>query len=189
MNSERSQPPALASWLLRHLCSRKDREALTGDLYERFGEGQSERWFWRQVLIAILVGAVRGFSFRFFLILLMALNALVFFFGAILHSGVAIGPFHQPHIVPATVAEILCGLSLGWGVAALFKGPPSDGRVALTSNLVAAAGVGLGVGARVVRQQTWPTITLDHRVMLALICASLVILLLDRPDGSKDIRT
>jgi hypothetical protein len=128
MNSERSQPPALASWLLRRLCSTKDREALTGDLYERFGEGQSERWFWRQVVIAILVGAARGFSVRFFLILLMALNALVFFFGAILHSGVAIGPFHQPHIVPATVVEILCGLSLGWGVAALFKGPPSAGR-------------------------------------------------------------
>ena len=78
---------------------------------------------------------------------------------------------------------------MGWGVAALFKGLPSAGRVALTSNLVAAAGVGLGVGARVVRQQTWPTIALDHRVMLALICASLVILLFSQPDGSKDIRT
>jgi hypothetical protein len=189
MNSKGSQPPALASWLLRRLCGTKDREALTGDLYERFGEGQSERWFWRQVVIAILVGAVRGFSVRFFLILLMALNALVFFFGAILHSGVAIGPFHQPHILPATVVEILCGLSLGWGVAALFKGPPSAGRVALTGNLVAAAGVGLGVGAQVVRQQTWPAIALDHRVMLALIGASLVILLLNRPDGSKDLRT
>lgn len=188
MNSERSQPPALASWLLRHLCSTKDREFLTGDLYERFGEGQSERWFWRQVVIAILVGAVRGFSFRFFLILLMASNALVFFFSAILHSGVAIGPFHQPHIVPAVVAEILCGLSLGWGVAALSKGPTSARRVALTSNLVAGVGVGLGVAAPAIRQQTWPTIALDHRVMLALICASLVTLLFDRPDGSKDIK-
>jgi hypothetical protein len=189
MNNERSQPPALASWLLRRLCSTKDKEALTGDLYERFGEGQSEGWFWRQVVIAILIGAVRGFSFRFFLILLMALNALVFFSGAILHSGVAIGPFHQPHNVPATVAEILCGLSLSWGVAALFKGPPSAGRAALASNMVAAAGVGLGVGARVVRQQAWPSIAPDHRVMLALIGASLVILLFNRTDGSKDIRT
>jgi len=189
MNSERLQPPALASWLLLHLCSTKDREALTGDLYESFGEGQSERWFWRQVVVAILVGAARGFSVRFLVILLMALNALVFFFGAILHSGVAIGPFHQPDIVPATVVEILCGLSLGWGVAALFKGPPSAGRVALTGNLIAATGVGLGIGARAVRQQTWPTIALDHRVMLALIGASLVILLFNRPNGSKDIRT
>jgi len=189
VNSERSQPPALAAWLLRRLYSTKDREVLTGDLYERFGEGQSERWFWRQVVIAILVGAARGLSIRFFLILLMALNALVFFFGAILHSGVAIGPFHQPHIVPATVVEVVCGLALAWGVAALFKDPPSAGRVALTSNLVAAAGVGLGVSAQAVRQQTGPTLALDHRVMLALIGASLVILLFNRPNGSKDIRT
>ena len=189
MSSERSQPPALASWLLRHLCSTKDREALTGDIYERFGEGESEHWFWRQVVIAILVGAARGFSVRFFLILLMALNALVFFFGAILHSGVAIGHFHQPHIIPATVVEILCGLSLSCGVAALFKGPPSAARIGLTSNLVAAAGVGLGVGAQLARQQTWPTVALDHRVMLALIGASLVILFFERPDGSKEIRT
>jgi hypothetical protein len=189
MNSEPSQPPALASWLLRHLCSTKDAEALTGDLYESFAEGQSERWFWRQAVTAILVGAARGFSVRFFLILLMASNALVFFFGAILHAGVAVGPFHQPHIVPATAVEVLCGLSLGWAVAALCQGPPSARRVALTSNLVAAAGVCLGVVAGAVRQQTGPTIALDHRVMLALIGACLVILLFNRPDGSKEIRT
>ncbi|MGA3044942.1 MAG: hypothetical protein ABSF54_29550, partial [Bryobacteraceae bacterium] len=126
---------------------------------------------------------------RFFLILLMASNALVFFFGAILHAGVAVGPFHQPHIVPATAVEVLCGLSLGWAVAALCQGPPSARRVALTSNLVAAAGVCLGVVAGAVRQQTGPTIALDHRVMLALIGACLVILLFNRPDGSKEIRT
>jgi len=58
MNSELSQPPALAIWLLRNLCARNNREALTGDLLERFGEGQSGWWFWRQVLIAIMAGAI-----------------------------------------------------------------------------------------------------------------------------------
>lgn len=43
------QPPRLATWLLRH------REALAGDLLERYNEGESDRWFWRQVLTAILV--------------------------------------------------------------------------------------------------------------------------------------
>lgn len=175
----------VATWLLTR--AGLD-DALVGDLIEQRHAGRSRIWFWRQVVIAILVGALRGFSFRPFLILLMALNALVFFFGAIFHSGVAIGPFHQPQIVPAAVAEIVCGLSLGWGVAALFKSPTSAGRVALTSNLVAVVGVGLGVGARAIRQQTWPTVALDHRVMLALICASLITLLFDRPDGSKDVK-
>jgi hypothetical protein len=38
MNSERPQPPALAVFLLRHLCPKDRQEALTGDLFERFGE-------------------------------------------------------------------------------------------------------------------------------------------------------
>jgi hypothetical protein len=59
MNRERAQPPALAAWMLRHLCSKKDQEALAGDLLERFHEGQSGGWFWRQVLIAMLVGFSR----------------------------------------------------------------------------------------------------------------------------------
>jgi hypothetical protein len=60
MNSERPQPPALAVFLLRHLCPKDRQEALTGDLFERFGEGQSDGWFWRQVLIAMLVGVSSG---------------------------------------------------------------------------------------------------------------------------------
>jgi hypothetical protein len=56
MNSKGSQPPALAVWLLRRLCHKGNDDALAGDLFEKFGERQSDGWFWRQVLIAILVG-------------------------------------------------------------------------------------------------------------------------------------
>jgi hypothetical protein len=45
---------------LRRLCPKDRQEALTGDLFERFDEGQSDGWFWRQVLIAILVGVSSG---------------------------------------------------------------------------------------------------------------------------------
>jgi len=34
-------------------------DALTGDLIERFREGQTRGWFWRQVLIAFAVGVAR----------------------------------------------------------------------------------------------------------------------------------
>lgn len=57
MNTERSHPSALAVWLLRRLYPKRNREAITGDLLERFREGRSDGWFWRQVLVAILVGA------------------------------------------------------------------------------------------------------------------------------------
>lgn len=57
MNTKQSEPPGLALWFLRYLCPRRNREVLTGDLLERFREGRSNRWFWRQVIVAVLVGA------------------------------------------------------------------------------------------------------------------------------------
>jgi hypothetical protein len=57
MNADLRRPPAAAVWLLRNLCSKSYAESLGGDLLERFHEGQSDEWFWRQVAIAILVSA------------------------------------------------------------------------------------------------------------------------------------
>lgn len=56
MSSKKSNPPMLAIWLLRHARPGGDNHALTGDLIERFREGQTRGWFWRQVLIAFAVG-------------------------------------------------------------------------------------------------------------------------------------
>jgi hypothetical protein len=54
-----SQPPRLASWLLHQLASSPQRESLAGDLIERYQQGQSATWYWRQVLAAILAGVIR----------------------------------------------------------------------------------------------------------------------------------
>lgn len=59
MNSRKTNPPKQAIWFLRHGCP-GDNEALEGDLIERFREGQSRGWFWRQVLIASFVGVAVG---------------------------------------------------------------------------------------------------------------------------------
>jgi hypothetical protein len=56
MSGKKSNPPRLAMWWLRHACRVSDNDALTGDLVERFREGQTRGWFWRQVLIAYSVG-------------------------------------------------------------------------------------------------------------------------------------
>jgi hypothetical protein len=57
MTDKRSNPPRFAISLLRHLSG--DNDALAGDLIERFHEGQTYTWFWRQALIAFTV-AVMG---------------------------------------------------------------------------------------------------------------------------------
>lgn len=49
------QPPRLAQWLLVHLGCGVNNEAVIGDVDERFGHAHSRLWYWRQVLIAIIV--------------------------------------------------------------------------------------------------------------------------------------
>ena len=58
MSCGESNPPRSAVWLLRHACPGNHNEALTGDLVEKFREGRSHGWFWKQVLIAIAVGVL-----------------------------------------------------------------------------------------------------------------------------------
>jgi hypothetical protein len=50
------QPPRLATWLLERFGTS---ESIVGDLVERYSVKRSPAWFWRQVLIAIPVGAAR----------------------------------------------------------------------------------------------------------------------------------
>jgi D-alanyl-D-alanine carboxypeptidase len=51
---------AVATWLLEHLTFGQAREAVSGDLLEEFHHGRPVRWFWRQVLSAIAIGACRA---------------------------------------------------------------------------------------------------------------------------------
>jgi hypothetical protein len=50
-------PPRLAVWLLRNFASSPNNESLIGDLNERLRQGRSRAWYWRQVGIALVIGA------------------------------------------------------------------------------------------------------------------------------------
>lgn len=54
-----SQPPRLASWLVRRFAGGPQRESLVGDLDEQFARGRSSRWYWRQVVTTLLVCVAR----------------------------------------------------------------------------------------------------------------------------------
>lgn len=49
-------PPTIATWMLEHLTPGRKKEALAGDLLEEFRRERPAAWYWRQVLVAIVVG-------------------------------------------------------------------------------------------------------------------------------------
>jgi hypothetical protein len=53
---KQAKTPAVATWILEHMPLGVCDEALAGDLLEDFRQGRSLPWFWRQVLVAILLG-------------------------------------------------------------------------------------------------------------------------------------
>ncbi len=116
---------------------------------------------------------------------LMLSNAALFVFGAVQHSGVAIGPFHEPRIIPASIVETVCALGLIWGVNAILTGSPKARRYALIGNFVAIAGVAIGMvalaagaGPRTASNDFY------HKIMLALAGASLLILFIPSGRGA-----
>lgn len=109
-------------------------------------------------------------------------NALLFFFGAVQHAGVSIGYFHEPRIIPASIVESLCGLSLVWGVSAVFSHSHVEWRTAIIANLIPLGGVLLGMAALAAgRGPRTASNDLYHHIMLVLIGASLLILFFARP--------
>ncbi len=109
--------------------------------------------------------------------LIMIANAALFLFGAVQHIGVAIGPFHEPRITPAAIVETICALALLLGAAAVLSQSMSPWRVALITNLVALAGVVMGMVALAVGAgPRTASNDLYHRIMLVLIGVSLIIL-------------
>jgi hypothetical protein len=113
--------------------------------------------------------------------LIMISNAALFFFGAVQHVGISLGRINEPKIIPAAIVETICGLFLLWGSIAVLSRVSGHWKVALIGNLVALAGVLLGMAA--LAAGTGPRTAsndLYHRIMLVLIAAGLLILFFAR---------
>lgn len=61
MTGNELTPPKMAVSLLRLVFRGRDSEPLAGDLIEAFREGRSRRWFWRQVLTAVVINVLKRF--------------------------------------------------------------------------------------------------------------------------------
>jgi hypothetical protein len=53
-------PPRIAVWLLTRLTPAEHRDSIVGDLVERFSEGESRRWFWKQTAHALATALFNG---------------------------------------------------------------------------------------------------------------------------------
>lgn len=122
------------------------------------------------------------------LTILMLCNAALFVFGAVQHAGLAIGPFREPRIIPASIVELICGLALIFGAVAVLRRSLKAWGSALIGNLIAVSGVAIGIVALAMgRGPRTASNDLYHRIMLALAAASLVILFL--PPGRAALKS
>lgn len=107
----------------------------------------------------------------------MFANAALFLFGAVQHIGMTIGRFHEPRIIPAAIVESICAISLAFGAAIVLRSPALSSGAPLIANLVALAGVLLGMAALAAgRGPRTASNDLYHHIMLVLIGVSLAIL-------------
>lgn len=81
-----SQPPVVATWVLTHFGNRN--EVLAGDLVEEYRRGRTAAWYWRQVVVAILLGwgnEIRAHK-------LLTVRAVITGWAALILSGYLISP-------------------------------------------------------------------------------------------------
>lgn len=79
-------PPGLATWLLERVMPACGDEAFIGDLHERYADGRSRSWFWRQVLCAMGLAAAGSVRRRKGRVLWVALTSASLILIAILPS-------------------------------------------------------------------------------------------------------
>lgn len=136
MTRGKSNPPRLALWLLRHRSPDDHDEALTGDLVERFREGQSRSWLWRQVFFACAYSVFGAIRLRW-----------SFFCYAI--AGTAAMNTFSPHHSLGLVSEWLHWSDLPWPWSQLIFELSSPAIVALASLSI------LAIGLRIAHSLHW----------------------------------
>ena len=138
-----SGPPAVATWLLEHIRFSNTDESLAGDLLEEFTQGRSSAWYWRQVLMAIVVGFAKEVRIHWILAIRATIIGLAVSTGAsmLIHSFIVtlrkdgiIELDSIPRFVPWALSSFLSGIVSGWLVAFLHR----KNRVAMLLTFVGA---------------------------------------------------
>lgn len=123
MRSE--QPPKLARVLLEHFGCSPNNAAMVGDLDERYHQGHSRIWYWRQILITLMAGFIEDiwrhklFALRAVTVGMIVLHRManLFFppFGRLI-GGIVRATGHMPFWIYIAFAFAVCltGVTSGW---------------------------------------------------------------------------
>ena len=118
----------------------------------------------------------------------LAAIAGTFLLFALLHAGVHVAGVAEPRIVPAVIVETTCGLCLALAAVVGLARPAWTWGTAVTANAVSAAGVLLGIVAQSRGVGPAPLDFVYHRTVLAVLLASLALLVAVRATLSRSAR-
>ncbi|GAA2405021.1 hypothetical protein [Nonomuraea africana] len=100
--------------------------------------------------------------------------AVSFYLGALLHTGLAIGPVTEPVVLPAIVVETVCGTALLVGAYGALASRPWAWTGLRVGHAVALGGVLLGIVAIAFGGgQSTPLNDWYHRIIATLLVLSL----------------
>lgn len=88
-----------------------------------------------------------------FVAILTAVNAGLFAVGALLHTGIPVGPLEEPVVVAATMVEVVCAIILGISTMAIFARGGWARRLTVFANVVAILGVCVVTVVLIVNEQ------------------------------------
>jgi hypothetical protein len=116
------EAPAMAKWLLRCFGCSPNNEAIVGDLDERYRQGRSYLWYWRQVFLTIVASFLEEIRHHKLLTLRAIAVGCVIFVGW--QRGFNLTRellwYHERLTVALQFPEVvLFGVSAGWIVARL----------------------------------------------------------------------
>lgn len=112
---------------------------------------------------------------------------------ALMHAGVHVVGVAEPRILVASVVEAVCGLSMAAAAAAALAGSTRAWPSAVAANAISATGVVLGIVAQTRGAGPTELNFVYHRAVLAVLLASLALLLTRwgrgaLPGGARNVR-
>ncbi|HKV93050.1 MAG TPA: hypothetical protein VJW20_10935 [Candidatus Angelobacter sp.] len=116
-----NNPPGIATWMLEHLTFGRKNEALAGDLLEEFRRGRPATWYWRQVLVAIVIGFAGELGTQWAALIYATLCAIpVPAYWMLALNKVMDSPFFAGRWHLEWPYSTICDLSLFWGFQIIY---------------------------------------------------------------------